>query len=117
MIIHPYWKHNTWCFSDEATGLVDEPFVSGIPEIISKLITQKGILTDAKKGFTAIFSATPFPEWEAVLHRDDSDMNPGYGGTWYTTTINNKVYKGWLCPALFKYISPAPETIYIKLNL
>jgi len=117
MIIHPYWKHRTWCFSDDATGLVDEPFVSGADIIISLLVAEKGILMDAEKGFNLIFSATPFPEWESVLHRDDSDMNPGYGGTWYNITINHKTFKGWLCPALFKYFNEAPKQIYVKVQL
>ena len=38
MIIHPYLFNGVWVFDDESTGLVREPFVSGIPEMINKLV-------------------------------------------------------------------------------
>jgi len=111
-IIHPYWKHSTWCFSDEATGLVDEPFVQNIPGIINELLLKEGIFTSAMmEGFTAIFSATPFPDYTGVLNHIESDE---YGvGNYY----EYEGMKGWLCPALFKYFSEAPKQIYVKVQL
>lgn len=112
MIIHPYWKHGTWCFSDEATGLVDEPFVSKIPEIINLLLLKEEIYVLAMmEGFTAIFSATPFPEYSGILEHIRSDESGV--GNWY----KYEDIEGWLCPALFLYFSEAPKQIYIKVIL
>lgn len=112
MIIHPYWKYATWVFDDEATGLVAEPFVSGIPKIIDELLNKAGIGTnEAEGGFTATFSATPFPEYTGVLNHIESDEHGV--GNWY----QYEDMKGWLCPALFKYFSEAPKQIYVKVQL
>src|SRR5688572_14638590 len=37
MVIAPYWQIGTWVFDDSATGLVREPFVAGVPEMIDEL--------------------------------------------------------------------------------
>jgi hypothetical protein len=37
LVIKPYWHLGTWVFDDPATDLVQEPFVSGIPEMINDL--------------------------------------------------------------------------------
>ena len=111
MIIHPYWKHKTWCFSDEVTGLVAEPFFSGIPQIINTLLEKEFDIEAPTDNFTAIFSATPFPNYTGVLNHVESDE---YGvGNWY----QYEDMKGWLCPALFKYFSEAPKQIYVKVQL
>lgn len=112
MIIHPYWKHGTWVFDDESTGLVAEPFVSGIPQIIEALLLKEQIVVDtAVDGFTAIFSATPFPDYTGVLNHIESDE---YGvGNWY----QYEDMKGWLCPALLRYFDVAPKQIYVKVTL
>ena len=36
MVIAPYWDNGTgtWVFDDETVGLVKEPFVEGIPQMI-----------------------------------------------------------------------------------
>jgi len=33
--IRPYWDGYTWVFDDERVGLVQEPFVEGVPEMIN----------------------------------------------------------------------------------
>ena len=35
-IIAPYFVHGTWVFDDDRVGLVQEPFVSGVPEMIDE---------------------------------------------------------------------------------
>lgn len=112
MIIHPYWKHSNWVFDDKDTGLIAEAFVSGMTEIIEALLNKAGFTNDeAIDKFTAIFSATPFPEYTGVLTHIESDE---YGvGNWY----QYEDMKGWLCPALFKYFSEAPKQIYVKVTL
>ena len=111
MIIHPYWKHGTWVFDDETTGLVAEPFVSGIPQIINTLLEKEFDIEAPTDNFTARFSATPFPDYTGVLNHIESDE---YSiGNWY----QYEDMKGWLCPALFKYFSEAPKQIYVKVQL
>ena len=110
MIIHPYWKHTNWVFDDEATGLNAEAFVGGMSEIINELI-RKELGYEMYDKFTAIFSATPFPEYTGVLNHIEADE---YNvGNWY----QYEDMKGWLCPALLKYINPAPKQIYVKITL
>lgn len=105
MVIQPYWHNGTWVFDDPMTDLVREPFVSGVPEIINKMVKH---IKGAKNGFRMLFSATPFPdavkmEWT----REDC------GGNWYRCWELGDL-EGWLCPALFKYFPTAPKTIYAK---
>ena len=38
MCIEPYWSMGTWVFDDKEAGLVKEPFVAGIPEIINEIM-------------------------------------------------------------------------------
>jgi hypothetical protein len=105
-LITPYWHHGTWVFDDPAVGLVREPFVSGVPDILSRLVSE---IPESKKGFRLYFSEDPFPEWQALFIK----IRQEYGGVWYRSE-NDQRSEGWLCPALFKYFSQAPERIYIK---
>ena len=57
MVIFPYRHHGTWVFDDEQVGLVQEPFVSGIPEMVDVLVKN---IPNVDEGFRLIFSATPF---------------------------------------------------------
>jgi hypothetical protein len=105
MIIAPYWYQGTWVFDDEYVGLVKEPFVEGIPEMINRLVED---IPDARQGFKLLFSASPFPRYEAELTWERSE----YEGNWYKNVETSE--SGWLCPALFKYFDVAPEKIYVK---
>jgi hypothetical protein len=84
---------------------VKEPFVSGIPEMIDSLVQD---IPNASKGFKLLFSENPFPGYqvELIWVRDE------YRGNWYRWQPQNK--EGWLCPALFRYFSEAPQKIYCK---
>lgn len=48
----------TWVFDDPAVDLVQEPFVSGVPEMMDHLVAD---IPDARNGFRLLFSASPFP--------------------------------------------------------
>ena len=37
-VISPYWYNGFWVFDDERRGLVQEPFVSGVPDMIDYLV-------------------------------------------------------------------------------
>ncbi|MBW2040219.1 MAG: hypothetical protein JRI46_11645 [Deltaproteobacteria bacterium] len=104
-VISPYRYQGTWVFDDPCVGLVREPFVAGIPEMMDKLVED---IPNADKGFRLLFSASPFPEYtiKLVWKREEA------GGNWYYSEEYNS--EGWLCPALFKYFDKAPKEIYVK---
>jgi hypothetical protein len=106
-VIFPYMKHGVWMFDDAATGLHEEPFVSGMPEILDRLVAG---VADAHKGFALFFSAEPFPGAQVKLDWVKAE----YGGNWYRTTMDGEEELGWLCPALFKYFPEAPMTIHAQ---
>ena len=58
MVVKPYKWEGMWVSDDEKTGLLREPFVAGVPEILEALLEQQGIpVEEAEKGFRLIFSA------------------------------------------------------------
>jgi len=105
MAIAPYWWQGTWVFDDADRGLTREPFVSGIPEMIDRLVTD---IPDARNGFRLLFSPAPFPGYQQEFHWTRGD----YGGNWYR--CENPAMEGWLCPALFKYFDEAPKKLYAR---
>jgi len=107
LVIAPYWLETvgTWVFDDDAVNLAQEPFVSGIPEMINELVAD---IPNAKTGFRLLFSAAPFPGHQRKLTRVREEMD----GWWYS--LDEPESEGWLCPALFRYFDQAPEEIYVK---
>jgi hypothetical protein len=65
-------------------------------------------IPQADRGFRLLFSATPFPGYQVELIRLRSE----HGGNWYRWTTTNM--EGWLCPALAKYFSEPPQTLYVR---
>ena len=105
MVIAPYQYSGTWVFDDPSRGLKKEAFVSGIPELIDRLVAD---IPDAENGFRLLFSAEPFPGYQDKFIWQRSDAI----GNWYLSETYQK--EGWLCPSLFKYFKEAPPTIYVK---
>lgn len=106
-VIAPYWLENaqTWVFDDPATDLVQEPFVSGVPEMIDDLVQD---IPNAQGGFRLLFSAEPFPGFQRRLEWVRDEM----GGNWYKA--DQPPSEGWLCPALDRYFEEAPTEFYVK---
>ena len=107
MVIVPYKYEGMWVFDDPAVGLNKEPFIAGIDTLIDKATAG---IPHAQHGFRAIFSATPFPgaNFKLEWRREDT------GGNWYYSPEFQQ--EGWLCPALFKYFSSAPDEIYVRVE-
>ncbi len=105
MVIFPARYEDTWVFDDERVGLVREPFVSGVPEMLALLIQD---LPHAENGFRLLFSPNPFPGYQAELVW----LKGEYGGHWYRW--QEKALEGWLCPAMFKYFVDVPQKIYCR---
>jgi hypothetical protein len=80
LAIAPYWLDSveTWVFDDDAVDLVQEPFVSGIPEMIDDLVAD---IPDARQGFRMLFSPAPFPGFQRKLTR----VREEFGGWWYSS--------------------------------
>lgn len=105
LVIHPYKCEGMWVFDDAKAGLVQEPFVSGADTIIDRLV--EGIPA-ASEGFTLLFSASPFPGFQAEFEWRREE----HGGNWYFCAALGM--EGWLCPALFKYFDVAPAKIFAR---
>ena len=106
-VIAPYWLDSvgTWVFDDAAVALVQEPFVSGVPEMIDELVAD---IPNAMAGFRLQFSTAPFPGNQRRMTRVREES----GGWSYSS--DRPVAEGWLCPALFRNFDEAPEAIYVK---
>lgn len=104
-VVAPYRHAGTWVFDDPATGLVQEPFVAGVPEMIDVLVQD---IPGATNGFRLLFAAQPFPGFQKKLTWLRGDM----GGNYYR--MEDPVMEGWICPAMFRYYQTAPKEIYVK---
>lgn len=106
-VINPYRYEGTWVFDDPSVGLVREPFVSGVTEMIDRLVAT---VPDASKGFRLSFSAQPFPGYQTTLTWTRAD---NVEGNWYRSEAGEE---GWLCPALFWYFAAVPQQIFIRAD-
>jgi hypothetical protein len=111
-IIFPYKLQGVWVFDDAARGLVAEPFVLGMPEMIDKIFASRGENPD-KAQF--IFSRHEFPQNDGFLSKENEDVI----GSWYSVgRCESGAVKGngWLCPATLLFFTDYPERIYFKFN-
>ena len=106
-VIFPYRHNGVWMFDDDSKGLLREPFVSGIPEMLDLLVAE---IPDAEKGFALYFSEQPFPKYAMKADL----VAPEAGGNWYRVFVNGAELQGWLCGALFRYFDQAPAAIYAR---
>jgi len=107
LVISPYRYQGTWVFDDDRFGLVREPFVAGVPEMIDVLVAD---IPNADQGFRLTFSARPFPDFEKKLSWVRGDMD----GNYYK--LEDPPMEGWLCPAMFKYFDEPPAELYVKAD-
>ena len=107
-VISPYrTKGGQWVFDDSAKELEQEPLVCGADTLCSRLFDKYG-------DFNLICSDSGLPEYDFRLKRDDLKTKDEIDGTWYKAEKQD--LDVWLCPALFRYYSDAPEFLYIKGN-
>jgi hypothetical protein len=104
--IEPYRHQGAWVFDDSTAGLIQEPFVAGITEMIDRLTAG---IPDGAGGFRLLFAAQPFKGHQASLTWIRADP---VEGNWYREEESGA--EGWLCPALFCYFSAAPSKIYVR---
>jgi putative addiction module component (TIGR02574 family) len=104
--IEPYRYEGAWVFDDPGAGLSREPFVSGVTEMIDRIVAE---LPSAEAGFRLQFSALPFEGAQATLSHVRADPVEGH---WYRDDISG--LEGWLCPALFCYFQDAPPVVFVR---
>lgn len=105
--IAPYKYEGIWVFDDPSVGLRQEPFVSGADVILDVLTAD---IPGAENGIKLVFSPRPFPGYTARFAWSREE----HGGNWYTWP--ERQMEGWLCPALFLYLNPAPPEIYVQVS-
>lgn len=102
--IVPYKVRGQWCFDDVDKGIVAEPFVAGMSEMIDKAVGDKD-------GFTICFCDETFCGFEYTLELVGEEA----GGAWYRCPQLNRI--GWLCPVLRKYYpGTVPRIIYVAIG-
>jgi hypothetical protein len=104
-VIEPYRYDGAWVFDDPAVGLIREPFVSGVTEMIDRLVTG---IPGAARGFRLLFAVRPFETARTSLTWVRADP---VEGNWYRADDGGE--EGWLCPALFCYFPSPPRKIYV----
>ncbi|WP_197280674.1 DUF6717 family protein [Bosea vaviloviae] len=107
IVIRPYLHEGIWVFDDASVGLEQEPFVSGVPEMIEAFVKD---IPNAADGFELTFSAQPFPDFQVKLIW----LRREYDGNWYGWPETRQ--QGWLCPALFRYFDKPPAEIYCRAS-
>ena len=107
MVIAPYRFNGTWVFDDPPAGLVREPFVAGVPEMIDALVAD---IPAADKGFRLTFSSQQFPTFQKKLTWVRGDAV----GNYYK--IDDPPMEGWICPALFRYYDKPPAELYVRAD-
>lgn len=103
--ICPRWCGDlrTWIFDDPSVELEREPFMC--PAVIDAL--ARGV-PNARDGFRLVFSDSPFPGFQRILALQGQEN----GGARYA--LDGSGLEGWLCPAIFRYFSDAPATLYMN---
>jgi hypothetical protein len=113
MGISVYWSHDLglWAFDDKRHGLIHEPFVQDMTNIISEAVVSY-IGEDVDK-FRIMFSANDFPGSHSrlIFKKEEND------GAWYQyQKSNGKIMDGWLCPALYHYFAETPSVIHFRVE-
>lgn len=106
-VIKPYKWNGCWVFDDPDRNLMREPFVAGADRMIDRATAN---IPNADKGFLAIFSADYFPGAQITLEW----MREEGGGNVYRWSEQGM--EGWLCPALLKFLDPAPKKLFIQVK-
>jgi hypothetical protein len=105
-VIEPYRHEGAWVFDAPEVGLAREPFVSGVTEMIDRLVAE---IPDANGGFRLLFATFPFGGSQTTLSLVRTDPVEGY---WYRADDTGD--EGWLCPALLCYFRSAPKQLFVR---
>lgn len=108
LAIRTYKFDGVWVFDAPEHGLVREPFVCGMSEIIDVLAID---IANQAQGVLLHFSDRPFAGHESHLSR----LHEEHGGYWYED--ENLEMRGWLCPAALHYYPGGhPPDLYLLVS-
>ena len=99
-VLFPYKHEGMWVFDDPEVGLRREPFVFGIDDMITRLVSS---IPGAENGFRLLFSPMPFPGYAAKLEWRREE----YGGNWYF--CRNLGLKGGCVPRCSSILTKRPR--------
>lgn len=94
--------------TDHTKDMIDEPLVSGIPDILHTYLEEcKGLSTELQKGdYSLIFSDKFFPDSEQAEFLSEEGE-----GAWY----KHQEREGWLCSCIHHYYERPPKTLYFQV--
>lgn len=98
--IEPYIDQGGWYFDDLKVGLLREPLTDGVPEILSVFCGEH------PENFQVWFSDTNLGRPFVTIVKEGLYM----GSTVYQQQPAG--YQCWLCPALLRYFTKAPDEIF-----
>lgn len=113
--ISSYRHFGAWVFDDESRELDKEPFVEGADLLLDAMSGRDKY--DYIDRCSFYFASTPLPSWDVKLTFDSED---GYDGSFFLVDFPAKGVSGqgpiWLCPALLKFFTTPPESIFVKIS-
>lgn len=95
-------KYGIWTFDDEDLGIVGEPFVGEINDMIDACL-------EGYQECTILCSQFPIPNYNISLTRRD-DLGQGMYQMDGTEVV------GWLCPCFLSYFPHYVEKVYAKID-
>jgi hypothetical protein len=106
-----YHKHGLWLFDDAARGLLGEPFVDGMDEIIDQVSGCIPRTHESRAFIRFVFADFEALGCESVLVRDE----PVHDGYFYR--LEGTDMRGWLCPETLKYFPVFPDRIHFRCEV
>lgn len=103
-VISMYKQGDIWYFSDDGMGILHEPFVCGMSEMIDDMLGSLSLRT-ARASFCSQPRILPSFVLLKLWERE--------GGCWYA----GQGMKGWFCPVLYRYFRKAPERLYVSFTV
>jgi hypothetical protein len=110
-------KQDAWCFDIPIVGIEDEPFVSGMPEIIEHHLIRAEKLDVARThGVSVLFSgaASKPAAFELGNYFHLVKVKEENNGCWYRDPSTG--FEGWLCPNLYQFFAAPPNTLHICIR-
>jgi hypothetical protein len=98
----------TWFFDRPDLGVFQEPFVNGMPQIISSIYEKQNGTVQHDSRIVITFSENQFPGAEALeLIKEECN------GAWYRYGER----EGWLCPVLKLFYPVPPAKLWFDLTV
>ncbi len=113
-----YRKNNLWCFDYPSMGIIEEPFVEGIDDIIDAVAARNlGVRKNHIPSELILRWSTdendPAPNKLLHLHSEER-----FGQQWNRYklhSMNISALEGNLCPMLLVFFKNAPDVIYFDI--